>query len=111
VSSSHAHDHDHEHDHAHRHAPADAFVLDAPGPVSAEAVKRFFEAAPEGLWRAKGFLQIDGAPSLVQFAMGELEITGAGPRDKDYLVLIGHGLDYEALVADFAARMRESEAA
>lgn len=102
-------DHDHSHGHDHRHAPADSFVIDIHGGVSADGLKAFFAAAPDDLWRAKGFMSVDGAPSLIQFAMGELEITDAGPRDKDYLVMIGKDLDADPLRADFLARACESE--
>ncbi len=102
-----AHDHDHEHDH--RHAPADSFVIDINGGVSADGLKAFFAAAPDDLWRAKGFMLVDGKPSLIQFAMGELEITDADARDKDYLVMIGKDLDAAPLRADFLAHACESE--
>ncbi len=105
------HDHagDHEHSHHHRHAPADSFVIDINGDVSADGLKAFFAAAPEDLWRAKGFMSVDGKPSLIQFAMGELEITDADARDKNYLVMIGKDLDAGPLREDFLARACESE--
>jgi len=86
------HDHDH-HVHDARHAPAACFVLDAPEPLNRSAVETLFAGAPEGLWRAKGFIRIDGADWLVQFAMGELELTPADPRDRHYLVFIGDALE------------------
>ncbi len=86
------HDHDH-HNHSALHAPAESFVLDAPAPMNRAATQTLFARAPEGLWRAKGFIRIDGRDWLVQFAMGELEITPAEPREHHYLVFIGEALD------------------
>lgn len=103
--------HDHDHDHDHLHAPADSFVIDVDGDVSRQGLTDFFNAAPEDLWRAKGFMTVDGTPSLIQFAMGELEVTDADARDKAYLVMIGKDLDAASLRSDFAAKARRSEAA
>jgi len=80
-------------DHKALHAPAESFVLEAPEPMSRAATQTLFAGAPEGLWRAKGFIRIDGSDWLVQFAMGELEITPAAPRERHYLVFIGDALD------------------
>ena len=102
---------DHNHGHEHRHAPAESCVLDAAASVNRSDLERFFAEAPEDLWRGKGFLLVDGAPKLVQFAMGELEISDAEPRDRYYLVLIGHTLDRAALTAHFAALVIEGETA
>lgn len=107
----HDHGHDHDHDHDHRHAPADSFVIDIDGDISKQGLTDFFAAAPEDLWRAKGFMTVDGTPSLIQFAMGELEVTNADARDKDYLVMIGKDLDAAALRSDFATKARQGEAA
>jgi len=101
----HDHDHDHSHDHDHddhRHAPAQSFVLDASAGGRRDAIEAFFQAQPERLWRAKGFTQLDGAPVLVQFTMGQLDISPAGPRDKYHMVFIGDGLDQDALARAFA---------
>ncbi|MGI9385108.1 MAG: GTP-binding protein, partial [Methyloligellaceae bacterium] len=100
-----------DHEHEHRHAPADSCVLDATGSVSRRDLERFFAEVPEDLWRGKGFLLVDDAPKLVQFAMGELEISDAEPRDRYYLVLIGHALDRAELTARFAALAAAGEAA
>jgi len=94
----HDHDDDHDagHDHHHHgglHAPAESFVLDMPGPVDIDALKEMFSQAPEKLWRAKGFVKTSEASYLVQYAMGELEITGCGERERHYLVFIGDELD------------------
>lgn len=100
----HAHDHDHDHDdaHAHPHAPAESFVLDAGGECSRGEAEAFFRALPEGVWRAKGFMRIDGRPCLVQFSMGQLEITPDAPRAYYNVVFIGRHLDRKAIAERFA---------
>ncbi len=81
------------HDHNALHAPAESFVLETPEPMHRGAVEKFFADAPEELWRAKGFIRIEETDWLVQFAMGELELTPTEPRARHYLVFIGDGLD------------------
>lgn len=95
------HRHDHGHGHRHPHAPAESFVLDASGGARREAVERFFRELPEGVWRAKGFMRIDGRPSLVQFTMGQLEITPADAPPSHNLVFIGRDMDQGAIRARF----------
>jgi len=104
----HIHDHDHDHDHHHadrRHAPADSFVLSAEGPHDVAALHAFFSGLPPAVWRAKGFVVADGfaiaeqGPSLVQYAMGQLEITRCDPRTHYNIVFIGRGMDREMLDA------------
>ena len=107
----HDHDHDHDHDHGALHAPAESFVLDTPAPFDQAALTAVFAKAPEGLWRAKGFVRIDGVDQLVQFAMGELELTEAEPRDRHYLVFIGDKLDQDWFARELdAARVKEGAA-
>ncbi len=104
----HDHVHDDDHDHHHddrRHAPADSFVLAAEGPRDVAALHAFFANLPPAVWRAKGFLVADGfavaqkGPSLVQYAMGQLEITRSEPRSHYNIVFIGRGMDREMLDA------------
>lgn len=100
------HDRGHSHDHGHgdhRHAPAQSFVLDATGGAARADVEAFFRALPENVWRAKGFLEIDGAPALIQYAMGQLEITPAEARQVRNMVFIGPGMDRPAIEAGFRA--------
>ena len=101
----HSHDHDHGHDGDHRHAPADSFVLDAGAGTTRPAIEGFFAGLPEDVWRAKGFIHVDGAPSLIQYAMGQLEITPAEERPNRHMVFIGHALDRAAIEAAFAAAL------
>ena len=102
----HDHDHDHHHGHAHSHAPAESFVMDASGDFSRAGLVGAFAAMPANVWRSKGFLTVDGEPSLLQFTMGQLEIGGAPARERPYLVVIGEDLDRPAVEsALLAARM------
>ena len=93
-------DHDHE---DHRHAPADSFVLSAEGLRDASALRSFFGALPPAVWRAKGFILAEGSSVtqkgayLVQYAMGNLEITRSEPRANYNIVFIGRGMDKEKL--------------
>ena len=95
----HGHEHHHhdEHGHAgshgHAHAPAESFVMEASGTFSREALAAAFASMPGNVWRSKGFLTVEGEPSLLQFTMGQLEISGASARERPYLVVIGQDLD------------------
>ena len=88
------HDHDH---HGHAHAAAESFVMDASGDFSREGLAAAFASLPANVWRSKGFLTVDGEPSLLQFTMGQLEIGGAPARERPYLVVIGEDLDRPAV--------------
>jgi G3E family GTPase len=110
LEHEHVHDHDHDHDHDHnhadrRHAPADSFVLSAEGPHDVAALHAFFSGLPPAVWRVKGFVVADGfaiaekGPSLIQYAMGQLEITRCAPRTHYNIVFIGRGMDREMLDA------------
>jgi len=98
-SGTHHHGHDHDHEHP---APADSFVLDASGDWRRENIERFFSELPDDVWRVKGFMRIDGAPCLVQYTMGQLEITPCEPRPNVHLVFIGRPLDKDRTAAALA---------
>ena len=90
----HGHGHEHHDDgHGHAHAPAESFVMDASGNFSRAALIGAFASLPANVWRSKGFLTVDGEPSLLQFTMGQLEIGPAAARERPYLVVIGEDLD------------------
>ena len=104
-----AHGHDHDHGHGHAHAPAESFVMDAAGEYSRAELSGAFASMPGNVWRSKGFLTVDGEPSMLQFTMGQLEITGAPERERPYLVVIGHELDRRAVeAAVLSARKTEA---
>ena len=95
----HSHDGAHGHAHGHAHAPAESFVMDAAGEFSRAELFGAFASMPDNVWRSKGFLTVDGGPSMLQFTMGQLEITRAPERERPYLVVIGHDLDRGAVEA------------
>jgi G3E family GTPase len=88
--------------HHHHHADFESEVLDAAGPVARAALESFFAALPPEVLRAKGFMVVDGAASLVQFTAGQLEITPAAQERVPQMVFIGRGLDRADLAARFA---------
>jgi G3E family GTPase len=97
-------DHDHEHhDHDHRHAPAESFVLDAEGNAARSAIEAFFCGLPDNVWRAKGFMDVGGRFSLIQYAMGNLEIQEAGARPMRNMVFIGRSMNKEEIADRFRA--------
>ncbi len=113
TTGHHDHDHDHNHDHDHDHehpAPADSFVLDADGDWSRAAIETFYRALPDDVWRSKGFLTVDGQPSLVQYTMGQLEVTPAETRPNAHLVFIGRPLDRDGISTALATARGESAA-
>lgn len=97
--------HDHDHD-PHADAPAQSFVVRGAGNATSAGVKRFFEGLPDSVWRAKGFLHIDGKPSLLQYSLGQLEITPAQESWGESLVFIGSRMDRPAVEAGFAQASR-----
>jgi G3E family GTPase len=109
------HDLDHAHGHEHGHAahpPVESFVLEAKGNAERAGVERFFAGLPDNVWRAKGFILIDGQSALVQFASGQLDITAVdGAQHKQQLVFIGTGLDRGAIEGRFVSACRAGERA
>ncbi len=103
----HQHDHDHQHDDGHEHdahagAPAQSFVLRGAGGTRRAGLERFFAGLPDNVWRAKGFLRVDGEPRLVQYSLGQLEITPGGQAPNEAIVFIGQDLDRTEIEARFA---------
>ncbi len=91
--------HDH---HRHGHPDFESEVLDAAGSVACAALEDFFAGLPPEVLRAKGFMVVDGAPSLVQFTAGQLEITPATLDRVRQMVFIGRDLNAAGLAARFA---------
>jgi G3E family GTPase len=54
-----------------------SFVLPAAFEAERAKVEAFFAALPETVVRAKGFMRLDGALHLVQFAAGRMEVEPA----------------------------------
>jgi G3E family GTPase len=102
----HGHDHD-DHDHGpHADAPAQSFVVRGAGNAARAGVERFFGTLPDNVWRAKGFMHVDGKPSLVQYSLGQLEITPAAEVLSEAVVFIGNGMDRPAIESGFALAAR-----
>lgn len=109
AGAGHADDtHGHDHQHA-AHPPVESFVLETSGNAERAAVERFFAELPDNVWRAKGFMLIDGKPALVQFASGQLDITASGAQRKPQMVFIGSRLDRDAIESRFASACRAGE--
>jgi len=110
AARAHDHAHDPDHDHGahdpHASAPAESFVLAAPANPDRAGVERFFRALPDAVWRAKGFMRIDGTPCLVQYSLGQLEISPAAARANENIVFIGQRMDRPVLERQFAATAR-----
>lgn len=99
----------HGHDQDHRHPPAESFVLDAGGDAARGAVESFFRKLPESVWRVKGFMEIEGRFSLIQYAMGNLEIQATDPRPARNMVFIGHDMNREEIAERFRAARAKTE--
>lgn len=80
--------------------------MDAAGDFSREALVGAFAAMPANVWRSKGFITVDGVPSMLQFTMGQLEIDSAPARERAYLVVIGEGLDRSVVESAVLAARR-----
>jgi G3E family GTPase len=98
----HHHHHEHRHGHHGGHPDFESEVLDAAGPVARAALESFFTGLPPEVLRAKGFMMVDGAASLVQFTAGQLEITPTTLDRVPQMVFIGRDLDRAGLAASFA---------
>jgi len=105
----HHHDHHHHDGRDARHAPAESFVVDLAGPVECSAIAAFYAAAPDGLWRSKGFISDASGHYLVQFSMGDIDISPTKPRKRHYLVFIGDRLDRPGIEAAIAATIRTED--
>ena len=94
--------HEHHAAHApHGGPPVESFVLAAGGNPGRAEVEVFFGALADSVWRVKGHMTIGGEASLVQYTMGQLEITPATVRPADNIVFIGRGMDRRAIQATF----------
>lgn len=112
----HDHGHDHDHGHAHHHhghshdphaeMPVQSFVVSSAGRGRRPEVERFFRNLPDNVWRAKGFIHLDGKPALVQYSLGQLEISDVPGPPAEALVFIGHDMDRAAIEASVALATR-----
>jgi len=101
-----AHEH-HEHEHgAQASGHAESFVLLGGGNPDQSRLEQFFHELPEAVWRAKGFMTIGGKPRLVQYTMGQLEISMASGIPSEKIVFIGRNMNRSAIEAQFAFAKR-----
>lgn len=99
----HGHRHAEQPDHGHDAAPAESFVLVPAADGVRAGVAQFFAGLPDNVWRAKGFMRIDGRPSLVQYAMGQLEISPATAECGEKVVFIGRDMNRARIETQFAS--------
>ena len=103
------HNQNHGHEHApHANAPAESFVLLAGGNPEVADVKQFFAELPGNVWRAKGFMTMGGKSCLVQFTMGQLEVSPASAPANEKIVFIGRSIDRADIEARFEFAKRFS---
>ena len=117
----HHHHHDHQHGSAHSHEggiahstlahaadgsplahEVESFVVHCGSGATAQRWERFFQSLPQNVWRVKGFVQSDQSPTLIQYTMGQLEMTPASHASQDALVFIGSQMDRAFLEAEVA---------
>lgn len=108
---AHGEDRDHSHqrdDHDHRHPPAESFVLEAIGDAARVDVESFFRGLPDSVWRAKGYMHVDGRFSLIQFSMGDIEIQETERRPMNNMVFIGSKMARRDIAERFCALLLNS---
>jgi G3E family GTPase len=83
--------------------PAETFVLRPSGHATRRDLEDFFGALSDHVWRAKGYVALDGECHLVQYAMGQLEIAPAPDRaaQSEYMVFIGRGMERSTIERRF----------
>jgi G3E family GTPase len=105
AEGHHHHEHGEHHD-PHEDAPAQSFVVTGAGNARRQGIEAFFKALPDDVWRAKGFVMVDGAPALVQYSLGQLEITPADGPASEKVVFIGNAMDRAQIESRFAVATR-----
>src|SRR5689334_22952956 len=97
--------HGHETGEAHSHLdelPVETFAVGVPFQTKRAAVEALFGSLDDSVWRAKGFVQMEGGTVLVQYASGQLEISPAPRRSRHQLVFIGHEMNRLAIESEIA---------
>ena len=64
-------------------------------------MEAFFFDIPDNVWRAKGYTRLDSQSVLIQFTMGQLDITEVEPRENHHMVFIGPDMDREIIEKGF----------
>ena len=106
IQSDLGHTVDHQH-HDHAHAPAESFVVDMDGETDAQSLPGVFAALTDKVWRVKGFIKTSDGWQLLQFTMGQLELTPAQQRPRAYLVVIGHSMPRASIEHALTATIKE----
>lgn len=79
-------------------------VLAADASLRQPAAERFFHGLSPTVWRAKGYLRVDGTSMLAQYVPGQLALSVADTTPEHHqLVVIGRGMDPTEITRDFAA--------
>ena len=82
----------------------DSNIIEFFSPIKGANIRFNFDTSlPENVWRAKGFTLIDDKPSLLQFTMGELDITPVKPGHTCNMEFIGSNMDQRFLSECFNA--------
>jgi G3E family GTPase len=105
---------DHRHDHETHSADGDrgeyghlhdveSFVVETTGGFTRSSLQSCFDALPDNVWRAKGFMSVDGRPSLIQYSLGQLVVATAAEPPHRNLVFIGRRMDRAAIERRFGS--------
>ena len=103
----HSHDHVHEHEHdPHANVPVQSFVVNVGRNGNKSSLEKFFQSLPDKVWRVKGFIDLQGEKFLIQYSLGQLEITLATGDAVDALVFIGQDMDRAQIEAQVVVATR-----
>lgn len=86
----------------HDHINMKSCVLEMRSGRNEDEFFALFEDLPSEIWRAKGFVRLDGRSRLVQYVSGSLETRTVPDRERHYLVFIGSDLDRDTLRERFS---------
>ena len=79
--------------HDHQHDQMDSLVIENTNDVTRQQLESWFQSLPNKLYRAKGFVMVDGAHRLVQYSMGQLNIEKNDRPTPFQMVFIGKDID------------------
>jgi G3E family GTPase len=101
----------HEHEHAHLHAAYESVAVSAQAPMHPRRLMDFLDSRTEGLYRIKGFVDFGAADPNNRYAVHAVgrflrfypSPWARGQERLTQLVLIGSGIDAEALRKELAS--------
>ena len=79
--------------HEHEHERMDSLVVANIHNVERQHLEHWFLSLPGHLYRAKGFVTVDGERCLVQFSMGQLNVERTDQSNPSHMVFIGQNID------------------